>query len=155
MGKRFAIVIGVAAAGVMALGAQAATSTTGERGGDLVPPNLHLSGDKTQNPQADTYCDRGRCNVHVQVSCGHQRCTARFRGRLTQVNNNKLEPDGPRIVRAGETKGGGPELKKPKQRKQVREALDNGKTVLAIVTVRAKDAAGNTTTRKRTVRLVK
>lgn len=154
MGKRFALVIGVAAAGVMALGAQAATSTTGERG-DLVPPNLHLSGDKTQNPQADTYCDRGRCNVHVQVSCGHQRCTARFRGRLTQVSNNKLEPGFPRVVEAGETKGGGPELKKPKQREQVRRALDEGKTVRAIVTVRAKDAAGNVATAKRTIRLVK
>ena len=155
MGKRFAIVIGVAAAGVMALGAQAATSTTGERGGDLVPPNLHLSGDKTQNPQASTFCDRGRCRVRVQVSCGHQRCTARFRGRLTLVNNNKLEPGLPQVVEAGETKGGGPALREPRQIKRVREAVNNGKRVLAIVTVRAKDAAGNTTTRKRTVRLVK
>ena len=155
MGKRFAIVIGVAATGVMALGAQAATSTTGERGVDRVPPNLQLSGDKTQNPQADTYCDRGRCNVHVQVSCGHQRCTARFRGRLTQVNKDKLEPDPQQFVKSGETKGGGAELKKPKQRKQVREALDNGKKVLAIVAVRAKDPAGNVATAKRTIRLVK
>ena len=31
MGKRFAIVIGVAAVGVMALGAQTASSTTGAR----------------------------------------------------------------------------------------------------------------------------
>ena len=31
MGKRFAIVIGVAAVGVMALGAQTATSTSGAR----------------------------------------------------------------------------------------------------------------------------
>ncbi len=155
MGKRFAIVIGVVAVGVMALGAHAATSTTGERGGDLVPPNLHLSGDKTQNPQADTFCDRSRCDVRVLVNCGHQRCTARARGRLTQVNRDKLEPDDPVVIKAGETKRLGPELKKPKQRKQVREALDNGKTVLAKVTVRAKDAAGNTTTARRTIRLVK
>ena len=43
MGKRFAIVIGVAAAGVMALGAQTASSTTGEPV-DSVPPDLQLSG---------------------------------------------------------------------------------------------------------------
>ena len=45
MGKRFAIVIGVAAAGVMALGAQMATSSTGEPV-DSVPPDLQLSGPK-------------------------------------------------------------------------------------------------------------
>ena len=61
----------------------------------------------------------------------------------------------PAVVKSGETKGGGPELKKPKQRKQVREALDKGKKVLAIVTVRAKDPAGNVATAKRTIRLVK
>ena len=156
MGKRFAIVIGVVAVGVMALGAQAATSTTGERGGDLVPPNLHLSGDKTQNPQADTFCDRGHCNVHVSVSCGHQRCTVRARGRLTLVNNDKLAPDIPRVVEAGETQRNvGPSLREPRQIKRVREAVNNGKTVLAKVTVRAKDAAGNTATAKRTIRLVK
>jgi hypothetical protein len=48
MGKRFAIVIGVAATGVMALGAPTATSTTGERV-DRVPPDLQLSGATTQS----------------------------------------------------------------------------------------------------------
>jgi hypothetical protein len=54
MGKRFAIVIGVAAAGVMALGAQMATA--GE-------PALQLSGAKTQNPHEDKICDQisARC----------------------------------------------------------------------------------------------
>src|SRR5215207_2545182 len=40
--KRFAIVIGAAAAGVMALGAQTATSSTGEPV-DSVPPDLQYS----------------------------------------------------------------------------------------------------------------
>ena len=56
MGKRFAFVIGVAAACVMALGAQTATSTTGPV--DRVPPDLKLSGDKRQNPQEDRICDQ-------------------------------------------------------------------------------------------------
>ena len=42
-----------------------------------------------------------------------------------------------------------------KQRKQVRKALAEGKKVKAKVTVRAKDAAGNVATAKRTIRLVK
>ena len=46
LGRRFAIVIGVAAAGVMALGAQTATSTTGPV--DRAPPDLRLSGAKKQ-----------------------------------------------------------------------------------------------------------
>ena len=49
LGKRFAIVIGVAAAGVMALGAQTATSTTG--GLSIPPPpDLRLSGAKEAAP---------------------------------------------------------------------------------------------------------
>src|SRR5262245_66543516 len=50
IGKRFAIVIGAAAAGVMALGAQTASSTTGDPV-DSTPPDLQLSGPKKQNPQ--------------------------------------------------------------------------------------------------------
>ena len=42
-----------------------------------------------------------------------------------------------------------------KMRKQARKALDDGKKVRAKVTVRAKDAAGNVATAKRTIRLVK
>ena len=48
LGRRFAILIGVAAAGVMALGAQTAISTTGERV-DRVPPDLQLSGATKQS----------------------------------------------------------------------------------------------------------
>ena len=48
--KRFALVIGVAAAGVVALGAQTASSTTGDPV-DSTPPDLQLSGPKKQSPQ--------------------------------------------------------------------------------------------------------
>ena len=37
----------------------------------------------------------------VKVSCGDETCTARARGRLTKVKNDKLEPDGNRSVAAG------------------------------------------------------
>ena len=63
MGKRFAIVIGVAAAGVMALGAQTATSTTGEPV-DRAPPDLRLSGAKKQSPQTGRrFAPALRCDV--------------------------------------------------------------------------------------------
>ena len=42
-----------------------------------------------------------------------------------------------------------------KTRKQALKALDDGKKVRAKVTVRAKDAAGNVATAKRTIKLVK
>jgi hypothetical protein len=154
MGKRFAIVIGVAAAGVMALGAQTATSTTG--------PDLQLSGPKKQNPQEDgPICDRGLCDVKVRVSCGAEECTARAKGKLTKVNKDKLRVDLPWRVAPGETILPGEtshldlELAKEAQRREVRKALDNGKNVQAKVTVRAKDAAGNVATAKRTIKLVK
>jgi membrane peptidoglycan carboxypeptidase len=168
MGKRFAILIGVAAAGVMAVGAQTATSTTGpvegktgttENNGDawfdLVPPHLKLSGDKTQNPQQDRICDRDYCDVIVKMRCRHQACTTRARGRLTNVRNDRLSPDGPIVIRPGKTiRGTGPELARKAQRRQVRKALRKGKNVKAKVTVRAKDAAGNVATAKRTITLV-
>ena len=49
MGKRFAILIGVAAVGVMALGAQ--TALAGGESVDSTPPDLQLSGPKKQSPQ--------------------------------------------------------------------------------------------------------
>ena len=73
MRKGFVIVIGVAATGVMALGAQTATSTTVEPV-DSVPPDLQLSGDKTQRqggihtPGTDSL-HLGR-PVLVKASCG-------------------------------------------------------------------------------------
>jgi hypothetical protein len=49
LGKRFAILIGVAATGVMALGAQ--TALAGGESVDSTPPDLQLSGPKKQSPQ--------------------------------------------------------------------------------------------------------
>jgi hypothetical protein len=151
MGKRFAIVIAVVAAGAMALGAQTAAS-----GVDRLPPDLQLSGDKTQNPQEDRFCDSQRCDVIVEVSCGDEACTERARGKLTNVKNHSLHPDGPIVVAPGKTiKRTGPEMAKKAQRRQIRKALDEGKNVRAKVTVRATDAAGNVATAERTIRLVR
>ena len=155
LGRRFAIVIGGAAAGVMALGAQTATSTTGPV--DRVPPDLRLSGDKTQHATGPRHlCDSRYCDVIVEVSCGDEACTERSTGKLTKVKNDKLDPDGNWRVAPGETlKGTGPEMSSETQRKQVRKALNEGKNVKAKVTVRAHDAAGNVATAKRTIRFVK
>jgi VCBS repeat-containing protein len=49
----------------------------------------------------------------------------------------------------------GPQLWKKEQRKQVRQALNEGRNVKAKFTVRATDAAGNVATAKRTITLVK
>jgi hypothetical protein len=158
MGKRFAIVIGVAAAGVMALGAQ--TALAGGDPVDSTPPDLQLSGPKKQNPQNDgPICDQGKCDVKVRVRCDEE-CTALVKGKLTKVNRDKLRPDGPYTPETpGEkfhwNQAGGPELASEAQRREVRKALDNGKNVQAKITVKATDAAGNVATAKRTVKLVK
>ena len=167
LGRRFAIVIGVAAAGVMALGAQTATSTTGAV--DRTPPDLQLSGPKKQNPTIHPgscdgprppyscgACDGTSCDVLVEVSCGDEKCTARATGRLTKVKKDKLATwhRNRSGIHPGETEG--LELRVPKQaRIQAGEALAEGKKVEAKVTVHAKDAAGNVATAKRTIRFVK
>ena len=162
MGKRFAIVIGVTVTGVMALGAQTATSTTG--GVDRVPPDLQLSGPTKQSqaivppsPGEGWWmgCDRGYCDVRVKVSCRDEACTARANGKLTKVKNGKLkpwpwrrdlDPGEPNIIPLHLTL---------KMRKQALKALDDGENVQAKVTVRATDAAGNVATAKRTIKIVK
>ena len=162
MGKRFAILIGVAATGVMALGAQTASSTTGDPV-DSTPPDLQLSGPKKQSPQnakpiGASHCPRSHaCNLEVRMSCGDEACTVRATGKLTNVKMDKLKPDGV-AVGPGKTSGPpkiGPELASKEQREQVRQALDEGENVQAKVTVRATDAAGNVATAKRTITLVK
>jgi hypothetical protein len=154
MGKRFAIVLGVAAAGVVALGAQTALA-----GG---APNLQLSGDKTQShaivpplPGEGWWmgCDRFYCNVQVKASCGDEWCTARAKGKLTNVKQDKLKPKRARVA-PGEWASLNLNLSL-ETRKQALKALDSGKNVRAKVTVRAKDAAGNVATAKRTIKLVK
>ena len=71
---------------------------------------------------------------------------------------DKLDPVRPWTltpIAPGMTRWFGPELAKGEQRKQVRQALDEGKNVKAKVTVKATDAAGNVATAKRTITLVK
>jgi len=183
MGRRFAILIGVAAAGVMALGAQTASSTTGDPV-DSTPPDLQLSGPKKQDPQNDEGCGTNWCRLEVRVSCDEV-CTVRATGKLTNVKMDKLDPVGPSDmcpptppigvcegcgetgpacppsgagpVRPGPdgTRNLGPWLLKKEQRKQVREALADGENIKAKVAVKATDAAGNVATAKRTITLVK
>ena len=173
MGRRFAILIGVAAVGVMALGAQTASSTTGDPV-DSTPPDLQLSGPKKQSPQKvggrPSFCSYKRCNVIVRVSHTGEAFTVRAWGKLTNVKMDRLDPVGPiDLCPAGGCPPGedavepgrdgivhvGPELAKKQQRKQVRQALAEGKNVQAKVTVKATDAAGNVATAKRTITLVK
>jgi hypothetical protein len=168
MGKRFASVIGVAAAGVMALGAQTATSSTVEPV-DSIPPDVQLSGKKKQK--------LGKA-VKVKASCGDEACTLSAEGELywwfeegggkaaarmathelPGVKHDKLKPAGA-DVGPGETT----QLKlklKEKTRKKARKALDKGKNVQADLIVYATDAAGNTKNApgenaQRAIRLVK
>jgi hypothetical protein len=163
MGRRFAIVIGVAAAGVMALGAQ--TALAGGEPVDSTPPDLQISAKKKQHkaigartdcgqeltPQVCGTCDGGACAITLKASCGDEACTARANGNVTKVKHDKLVPD-ERDVAPGETLGLLLKLKK-KTRKEAGEALDDGKNVEAKVTVRATDAAGNVATEKITIRL--
>ena len=122
MGKRFAIVIGVAAAGVMALGAQ--TAVAGGEPVDSTKPDLQLSAKKTQHeaigartdcdpkkplPLVCGACDSGACDITVKASCGDEACTPRAKGKVTKVKHDKLEPDEPgtQDLAPGETVGGG------------------------------------------------
>jgi hypothetical protein len=161
MGKRFAIVIGVAAAGVMALGAQTVLA-----GGpvDSDPPDLQLSGKKKQKlgkggPGQNCLSLRGKCGqppeaVKVKASCD-EACTARAEGKLTKVKNDKLRPSERVELRPHQTGGRTLKLKLTKKtRRQAHEALDKGKNVQAKVTVEATDAAGNVATAKRTIKIL-
>jgi hypothetical protein len=144
MGKRFAIVIGVAAAGVMALGAQ--TAAAGGEPVDSTPPDIRLSGPKKQE------LDNA---VEVKASCGDDACFARAEGGLARPQGGfgGLKPAsadlGPGATTTLKLK-----LEK-KGRQKAGKALDKGNKVQALVFVDATDAAGNEAHAKRTIRLVK
>jgi hypothetical protein len=91
--------------------------------------------------------------VNVKVSCGDEACSARGDGKLTKVKNGNLLA-GRRDPEPGETKPIRLHLKL-KTRKQALKALDDGEKVRAKVTVRAKDAAGNVATAKRTIKIIR
>jgi hypothetical protein len=124
LGRRFAIVIGVAATGVMALGAQTASSTTGGPVDSACapptwscPPDLYLVDYKEQQ------VGPGQWAVEVYATCGEVGivwdgvhpaslpdlgCTVRAEGMLTKVKNDRLKPfhasiPGPRLVCAGQS----------------------------------------------------
>jgi hypothetical protein len=139
MGKRFAIVIGVAAVGVMALGAQA-------HGG--------IADEKQKFGNA----------VNVKASCGDEACTARARGHLHWFTPNtcwehwraSCEIRTPNLKPASADLGPGEtttlKLKLTKKtRRRAGKALDEGKKVLARI---AADTAAEDFA-KRTIRLVK
>jgi hypothetical protein len=159
MGKRFAIVIGVAAAGVMALGAQ--TALAGGEPVDSTPPDLQLSGDNTH--KLGPACDSSHeCRTFVEVNarCGDEACTnLSAEGKLTKVK--KAKPlklcrdcwgDGPIGLAPGERATLDLGLPRSTQKKAIK-ALDDGKNVRAKVTAEATDAAGNVATAKRTIKL--
>jgi len=145
--KRFAIVIGVAAAGVMALGAQ--TALAGGEPVDSTPPDLRLSGNKKL--ELDN-------RVEVKASCGDGECLLNAQGWLAWASHpwGHGEPDVAARADLGPDETTTLNLKlEKKTRQRAGTALDNGKKVQATVVVRAKDAAGNKTFAKRTIRLVK
>src|ERR671910_266011 len=85
MGKRFATVIGVAAAGVMALGAQ--TALAGDAGCLGCPrgvddPDLQLWGKRTEPPKATYEKQKLGKAVKVNVGCGDEACTVNAEGSL-------------------------------------------------------------------------
>jgi hypothetical protein len=159
MDRRFVIVIGVAAAGAMALGAQTATSST-VGPVDTTPPDLQLSGLKHQRVVRIRPAD-----VKIEMTCGDEECTAYLNnGKLTNVKEDTLTPVcrffcygehdySPVVIPPGET-GTGIWALTRLQITQVRKAIfDEGKNVQAKVSVEATDAAGNVATAKRTIRL--
>ena len=173
--KRFALVIGVAAVGVVALGAQTAAQTTGDPV-DSTPPDLQIWGPKKQSPQnakptklcvqTDPRCPWA---LDVRMSCGEGCGAVRATGKLTNVKRYKLTPF--LAVGMGGVPGVkvGPLLWMEGQRREVRQALANGENVKAKVTVSVTDAVGqaaqveftkggdtgNVATAKRTITLVK
>jgi hypothetical protein len=191
MGKRFAILIGVAAVGVMALGAQTALAgvLAPQLGVACAPPTWSCTPDldlmEDKGPQQ---VGPGQWAVEVYASCGEVGivwdgvhpaslpdlgCTLRAEGMLTKVKNDRLKPfhasiPGPQLVSAGQScpfqtncefwESGGlarGDLKPSKKtRKQVRQALDEGKNVKAKVIVHATYADGNVATAKFTTTLV-
>jgi hypothetical protein len=147
-------------AALMALGAQ--TALAGGESVDSTPPDLQLSGPKKQSPQnakpepGASHCPRSlACYLKVRMSCGDEACTVLATGKLTNVKRDKLFPTACLCPQAGGTFNLGPELAWEAQRREVRQALANGENVKAKVTVKAKDAAGNVATAKRTITLVK
>jgi hypothetical protein len=113
---------------------------------DLVPPSLTLSGRTTQR------IDRGGA-LAVNAACGTEPCTVTARGSISMPGAAAVY----KLVsaKASLPAGGKAKLKLKVPHKAlgaVRLALGSGHAVRARVTVTAVDAAGNRTTRTRTIR---
>jgi hypothetical protein len=129
---------------------------------DSTPPDLQLSGDNTH--KLGPACDSShecRDFLELNARCGDEACTTlSAEGKLTKVKKAKpLKPscwcdgDGRPIGLApGERATLDLGLPASTQKKAIK-ALDDGKNVRAKVTVKAKDAAGNVATAKRTIKL--
>jgi hypothetical protein len=116
----------------------------------IIPPGTDCGGNHV--PLECGMCDRNACSVVLLARCDEE-CTARAKGKLTNVKKDKLRPA------SADVGPGDPayltlELTK-KTRKKAGKAVYEGKKVEAKVTVRAKDAAGNVATAKRTIRITK
>ncbi len=180
MGKRFAVVIGVAAVGVMALGAQ-----TGAAGG---APHLKLSGQHKQfGPRCPHRCVPPR--VGVLASCGevsgppvpsvkdpgvppanlpdlgcHLSAEGTVMGDKLRHVKAHVDVPGPHVACEGGAPGSlnchwasgmsvGMQLAlREKTRGKVRKVLTDGQKVQATVTVEARNA-GKVATAKRTITL--
>ena len=124
LARRFAIVIGVAAAGVMALGAQTASSTTGGPvDSACAPPTWSCPPDLDLVDYKEQQVGPGQWAVEVYATCGEVGivwdgvhpaslpdlgCAVRAEGMLTKVKNDRLKPfhasiPGPRLVCAGQS----------------------------------------------------
>ena len=128
-----------------------------------------FSGDKKQDPvihpggcdgptpalTCGANCEHNACILRLRVSCGGWACTARAEAKLTGIKNDKLRPRSI-DVRPHPEWWKRLDLEVPlKTRLQAGKALAEGKKVVAKVSVRATDAAGNVTTAKRTISIVK
>ena len=139
-----------------AAGADATFTTPPDGAGppDATPPTLDLSGKKTQHLGAF---------VAVRASCPTEACEAKASGTVIvpsgqskhgerKLRRVKLRPASAQLAAGGKAK-----LKlriSRKARKAAVKALDRGGRVRAKVAVVATDAAGNSATARRTVRLL-
>jgi hypothetical protein len=113
--------------------------------GDVSAPAAELSGKRTQ---------RAGRSIAVVVSCPAEPCTATATGTVSTPGAAKVYKLG--SATANIPKGGKAtlELKVPgKARRTIKRALRRKQKIKAQIVVTAHDAAGNKTTRKRTIRL--
>jgi hypothetical protein len=117
-------------------------------GPDTIAPTAILSGKTTQ---------KAGSKVAIEVSCPDEAClatatgTASVPGAARAAKRFKLKPASARIAKGAKAKL---KLKVPrKAQKAIKRALRKGKKVKVAVKVTVRDAAGNSTAKRRTIRL--